>query len=270
MGLRVVRIDPHLRAAYQARVSALERLATYPLGQDRFRIDHGADYFAFFDRLGEPRYYAVLEGEEVLAVGAGVLRTIQPQRKGPLLRAWYVCDLKVHPAYRGRRIPLLLMRRAFFWNYVRCRRGYGISMNPGDGSPNRVLRLFGHWRWTPASLAGTLLLWSLDADQARRAAPLVRELRGPLSWLSLRGVKDIVLESTGAPMPLLHGQPGEPQPAGALPEPQLDSVHMLCALRGDPLASALERAGLAPGATASVIQHRMQGADWRFVRTSDI
>jgi hypothetical protein len=268
--LRVVRIDPHLRPVYQERLAALERLASYPLGQDRFRIDHGPDYFAFFTRLGEPRYYAALEGEDLLAVGAGVLRRVSFRAGEPPRPAWYVCDVKVHPAHRGRRLPLLLMRRSFLWNYLRCRRGYGISMNPGDGSENRVVRIFGHWRWTPARVAGTLLLWSLDADQARAAAPLLRDRRGPLSWLSLQGVKDIVLESTGAPMPLYHAQPGLPQPAGGEPEPRPGAVHMVCALQGDDLATALVGAGLRPQATASVIAHRMRRSDWRFVRTSDI
>lgn len=264
MTYRVVRVDAARRAELAPRIVALERRATYPLGDDRFRIDHGRDYFAFFERLGEVRFYAVLAGSEVVAVGAGVLRTVHGHR------AWYVCDLKVHPDHQGRRIPYLLFRSAFLRNWLRCRRGYGISMNPGDGRPNRVAAITARWWWTPIRLGPELLIWSLDADAAARVTPVVERLRGPLSWLSLAGVKDIVLESTGKPMPLLHAQPGDPQPAGARSEVQPGAVHMVCAPRGDALADALLAMGLPKPATATILHHRMHGADWRFVRTSDI
>ena len=52
MRVKIVHLRAEDRPAYQDRVAALERLASYPLGDDRFELDHGPDYFAFFDRLG--------------------------------------------------------------------------------------------------------------------------------------------------------------------------------------------------------------------------
>ena len=38
---------------FQSRIAGLEKGTSYPLGKDRFEIDHGEDYFAFFTRLGQ-------------------------------------------------------------------------------------------------------------------------------------------------------------------------------------------------------------------------
>lgn len=266
--MRVIEVGPRQRARFAARIAALEALASYPLGDDRFKIDHGPDYFAFTDRMGESHTWAALDGQRVVAVGSGVLRRV-PFRQGARPRpAWYGCDLKVHPDYRGRHIPIRMLRGAFCPSYLRCSRGYGISMNT-PGVPNRMARLVRHWPWTPISAPTTLELFSLDLDAMRAVAPLVARARGPLGYLSLGGVKDIVLESTGAPMPLLHVQWG-PAAVGAEREPRADHVHMLCAPHDDPLAAALRAEGHAPSATATVIQHRMERADWRFVLTSEI
>lgn len=283
--MRITRVHPRERAAFQARLAALERLATYPLGDDTFQLDHGPDYFAFFDRLGDVLYGVALEGDQVAAVGCGVLRRVVTRRGRAPRRAWYLGDLKVHPDFRGRRIPLRLLGRHFWWNYPRAPRGYGFTMD-APGSESRVAKLFGHWRWSPVRAAGTLGLWSLDADQARAARPLLERHRGPVTFRSLEGIKDLVLGSTGRRMPLLHLEwdTGVPPPTGdparvgrLLPDPQPDHVHMLCAPIAspagpdDPLAADLRALGLHPGATATILAHRMgRDCDWRFALTSEI
>ncbi len=296
MRTRIAKVRPRERAAFQARLAALERLATYPLGDDTFRLDHGPDYFAFFDRLGEVLYAAALEGETLAAVACGMLRRV-PFRQGEApRRTWYLADLKVHPDYRGRRLPLRMLGRYFPWNYLRCPRGYAISMDPAGGGPNRIARLLGHWRWSPIAAVATLLIWSLDAAAAERAAPIVVRHRGPLSVRSLEGVKDLILGSTGRRMPLLHAEwprrlgshaepppdparagpstPGSLRSASAQGErflgPQAGHTHMFCAPEGDPLAADLAGLGLRPGATATILAHRMKRCDWRFVLTSEI
>ncbi|MBI3557452.1 MAG: GNAT family N-acetyltransferase [Deltaproteobacteria bacterium] len=254
-------------ARYAEQIAALELLATYPLGSDSFQIGHGANYFAFFDRLGTNHYYFALEGDRVAAVGAGILRTIEaPTWK---VRAWYLCDLKVHPDYRGRHVPLRMLSKAFLPNYLRCRRGYAISMNPGDGSPNRIVRLISNFRWAPSRLATTLMIFSLDYDQLRRHVGVIERRRGPVSFLSLEGKKDIILKSTGHPMPLLHAQFGPcADPAAGTPRP--GSVHMFCAPIDDALTAEFKARGFEPSGAASVIHHGMAGQDWRFILTSDI
>jgi hypothetical protein len=260
--VRVVEVTRRLRPRYRRAIEALDAETTYPLGADRFRIDHGEDYFAFFDRLGDVHYFVTLDQGEVAGVAAGIVRRI-PER------AWYLCDLKVRAGHRGRHIPLLMLKRAFFPNYLRCRRGYAISMNKPGETENRIARLLSRFRWIPIAAAARLELFSLDAAAMRASAPLVARHRGPLSYLSLGGKKDIVLESTGAPMPLRHVQFGPCAEPGR-GEPEEGCVHMLCAPEGDDLAVALRAEGHAASASATVIHHRMGRSDWRFILTSDI
>lgn len=266
--MRVVRLTPGNVERYRAGVVALEALAEYPLGADFFHLDHGGDYFAFFRRLGELRYYAMVDGARVVAVGAGILRDV-PAPGGGTVRTWYLCDLKVHPDLRGKHLPLRLLGAAFLPCYLRCRRGYAISMNPGDGRPNPVTKLLGRFRWAPLRAAGRLVFYSLSHDEMVRARPLVERHRGPVSFLSLRGKKDLILRSTGSALALLHVQHGACAERGES-EPRSGHVHMLCAPEGDPLAAALDASGTRPSADATVLSHAMTGWDWKFVLTSDI
>ena len=272
MGLHVRELHGDDFATYHAAVCALERGVTYPLGNDRFAIDHGADYFAFFRRLGELAYFVALDGERVVAVCAAVLRTLPRSVGAAPEAAWYLGDLKVHPDYRTQRIPWRMFLHGFPGKYARCQRGYAISMNPGDGSPNPVVRLSTHFHLAPASVATTLGIYSLSAEAMQRMAPLLERERGPLGYLSLGGIKDIVLESTHAPMPLLHVQfgPARQQHGAVVSAPLASHVHMFCLPAGDPLERELLDQAIVPSATASVIQHRMPKWDWRFVLTSDI
>jgi hypothetical protein len=249
------------RAAFQPRLAALEKSCTYPLGTDTFHIDHGRDYFKFFDRLGTSRHYVVEDAslpaaEGSLAAALCYVRRAVPLRfDGPVRYSTvYASDFKVHALRRRQHLGSSLVARSLAreW-FVPAWRGYAISMNP-SGKENHVPRcVAGRRRRRDAAFAAvaalaqrppspspaptrqqlrfavflcrcrvvnsTLLghlgvrtaqlgIWSLDADAMRRAWPVVSQHRGPLSLLSLRGTKDIVLASTGSPMPLFHCQFG--------------------------------------------------------------
>lgn len=261
--LEIRTLDREGRAAHAAGIAALDGGARYPLGADAFSIDHGADYFAFFDRLGEVRYEVALDEGRVVAAAARVLRRLGGR---PI---WYLCGLKVAPSHRGRHLPFRIASHALPSALRASTRGYGISMNPGDGSENRVVRLLARMKVVPLSAACELVFFSLDAGAMRAAAPMVEAHRGPVSYLSLRGVKDIVLESTGAPMPLWHVQFG-PNAAPGVSAPVDGGTHMFCAPRGDALTEAALAAGLTPSATATVVQRGLSDEDFRAVLTSEI
>jgi GNAT superfamily N-acetyltransferase len=252
------------RGAFADRIAALEADTTYPYGHDRFRLDHGDDYFAFFDRLGETLYAVALDGDEVVAVGCGVLRTIPAA--GGSTHAWYVCDLKVRPDHRGRHIPLRFLAALAPDAYLRCGRGYAISMDPPSGE-NRVVRLIERFSLMPVRRAARLSLYTLDEHAMRDFARVLERRFGPIGYLSLAGVKDVVLESTKAPMPLWHvqhGPLGRPQAT----EPQPGGLHMFCVVDGDPIEADLR--GLEPSARASVVAHRLARTRFDFILTSDI
>lgn len=265
--MRVLRIEPQERPIWADPIRSLEGSARYPLGDDTFRIDHGADYFRFFDRMGELAYYVAVQDGAVVAVGAGVLRTLPIGALGRV-PAWYLCDLKVRPDWRGRHLPLQMLATVFPNEYPRSPRGYGISMNPPSGR-NRILGIYQRFPLVPVQHVATLELYSLDASAMQAALPVVRAHRGETSFLSLRGIKDIILSSTGAPMALWHVQHG---PLGSPGPTEVDpaGLHMLCTPAADPLSRALHALGHAPTATATVIARGMEGFDWANILTSEI
>lgn len=266
MGL--VRVTSDNWSRFKFDIDAIEAGAEYPLGTDFFRIDHGSNYFSFFERLGELHYYAWLEKGKAVAVAAGIIRNLVVN--GSKTRAWYLCDLKVHPNYRGKHIPLRLLTRALPLNYLRCPRCYAISMDPSNGSTNRTVKLLKQFQWIRFGSAAKLLIWSLNHQDMAKATPILEKHRGTISYLSLRGMKDIVLRSTGQPMTLLHAQFGPAAVAGTANREE-GAVHMFCSPAQDPLAVEISNnLKIAASASATIISHRMDGNDWRWVLTSDI
>ena len=254
---------------FQDRVADLEKGTSYPLGADRFDIDHGKDYFAFFTRLGQLHYYVALNGDRVIAVAAAILRQISPAGSEKLETAWYLCDLKVHPEYRGQYIPFKMFVHAFPKLYPLCSRGYAVSMDAGIGCKNRVALMLKRFSLAPMSIATKLGIVSLDCKMMRKVEPILREHLGFVSYLSLEGKKDIILQSTASPMQLLHVQFGPCAQKGH-PEPLDGYTHMFCAPIDHPLLEVLSYQAIYPSATATVIHHRMEKWDWRFILTSDI
>lgn len=266
--LHVIRLTPNDEPLYRSRIVSIEGDVTYPLGSDRFTIDHGDDYFAFFRRLGEVHYFVACDGDDVLGVMAAVERTIG--WGGSSHSCLYLCDLKRRPG-AGATVVLASLARRFEQHIGdRIRDGYGVSMNAADGQ-NRLVRILTR-RDPELRCAARLNLFSLDAEQALRASPVIARHRGEAPrWLSLAGKKDIVLQSSGTAMALLHAQFG---PCGSheatLPDPVDGAVHMLCAPEGGPLCAELVEMGARPSASADVIARGMDGASFDFVLTSDI
>jgi hypothetical protein len=267
--MKFQRITLAERHMFQDGITAIEKIAKYPLGNDFFQIDHGLDYFAFFDRLGKVNYYVMHDNGRVAAVGAGILRQIPYQQNTAPLFAWYLCDLKVHPDYQCRNLSLRIFSHAIVDGIGECNRGYTISMNPGDGSRNRWVKVIDNYSKIKFTTSTQLGIYSLDAAKMNDIAPLIMKHRGNITYMSLKGIKDLRLQSTGDVLPLIHVQ------WGANIEKGTQSVipgytHMFCVPNNDELAQELEHKGIYPGASASVVSHGMSNSDWRFILTSDI
>ena len=267
--MQLIRITRDTLAQWQPELEALEQRSVYPLGDDAFRISHGRDYFAFFERLGDVRYYAWQHENELVAVGCGVLRPATPSAPA----RWYLGDVKVRPDHRGRHLPIAMLRRAFLSNWLRCGRGYAIAMNPADGSEPPGARLVKHFGWIPPSLMRTqqLHIYSADTERTRAALPMLSSTRrGRPHFVSLLGIKDLVLESTKKPLSLLHAKYGDAVDERWFREPQKGSAHMWCTLAGSQLDVALRQNAFAPSATATLISHRLASCDWSALDTSEI
>jgi hypothetical protein len=250
---------------YGARLQEFENVAEYPYGDDFFKLDHGDDYFAFFERLGEPLFHVATDETGVVACAAGVLRRLKIEEKE--VRAWYLCDLKVAQAYALQKLPAKLFRKNLFSNYLKCARGYAVSMNPAKGK-NRVVKLIERFKWIPIRAAGTLNFYSFNQMQAARFHDKLEAARGAVSYLSLEGKKDLIMRSTGARLPLFHIQHGALAAKG-MEKPSANGTYMICASESSALDVLLKET-FPVSATASILAHRLQPQDWNFILTSDI
>ncbi len=264
--MKIFEIKKDDRYLYQEQLATLEKIAIYPLGDDSFRIDHGSDYFAFFDRLGDVHYFVCTINDKVVAVSAGIIREIPH-------KVFYLCDLKVHPDYRGKKIPLKMLSHGAIRYYLKCPRGYAISMDKGEQKENRVAKLLSRFRWLKIAPVEKLFIYSFTHEEIKRYRELIEKHKGPISFLSLLGIKDLILESTKKPMKLLHIQYGHDL-GGAhdalTKDAKEDHVHMLALTSGDPLKNEFDQLKIRSSSSATVIAHNMKIIKWDFIRTSDI
>jgi GNAT superfamily N-acetyltransferase len=263
MRVEIVTLDEQSKSSYGKKIQELENFASYPLGQDFFKINHGENYFAFFERLGEVTFRVALHEERVVACAAGVLRSLP--LNGKLINAWYLCDLKVHPDYLGKRIPSKLFRKSLIAHYLKCGRGYAISMNPPIGE-NRIVRLLDRFSWVPFRLSKQINFYNLSYPKLLLF--IERNNLKSQSFLDLRNKKDLVIASTGQTMKLLHFQHGQFAEKDCI-GPQPDYIHMYCAVVDSDLDKLLSK-DFKPDASASIISHRMDHFDWSFILSSDI
>jgi len=264
--IRILKIGPEDQSTFNDRLRALESHMSYPYGLDSFKIDHGKDYFAFFNRLGRVFFHAAVEGDSVVACGCGVLRTFPSPNA--FKHVWYLCDLKVHPNFRNRGIPAMLFRKGLLRNLLLCRRLYTISMNPLSGR-NKVLDVIERFPWVPLRQIGTLYFYQLTLQQVQALLPNLSRIVGEeIKFIRLSGVKDIVLESSKQAIPLFHAQHGPFASPTATPA-HVDGQYMFCCAEDSALHSALARHVVA-SASASVLGFRVNKDIFRYILSSDI
>lgn len=256
MNVPTIRVAPPDEvSARHAEFAAFERAFTYPLGADRFHIDHGADYLAFFRALGSPEVFVAEDDGGI----AGVLVAVRRRLLGR--DAWYLCDLKAH---RG--------ARALLRSFAEARidadtAAYGVSMNANDGS-NRLAAAARRCAAAAPLRIEHIAFFTFDHTTWQRSEALLTAAVGPIGFLDNHGRKDIVLASTGRPMPLLHAQHGPlARPAGPS---RAGAVHMLGLAAAHRLVTSLRARGIAPMATASVLLRNMDRFDPSSILTSDI
>lgn len=197
---------------------ALEGAITYPLddqGLQRFTIDHGQDYEAFFSRRGPARFMiASDERGELLGTMAGCWHKARLHHE--LFTALYMGDLKLSPAARGQRVvhkmaahalyALFTQRRLRGWSIV-----YGAAMQGARGDVTRSMTGAHAGRLLEPMARLALYFTSSQALQALdlRGCPVVQRAGLNLSptqvpWRSNMPEKTLRLLPEHKPWPLIH------------------------------------------------------------------
>ncbi|MFJ1269085.1 hypothetical protein ACD661_10990 [Legionella lytica] len=268
--MKLIRLTPENKALYHSQIVDLEQKAEYPYGDHFFKIDHGKDYFAFFERQGKLDYYMLVDKNKVAGVVAAVLRDV-PSHTG-IKKIWYYCDLKIHPDYRGRHLPIKMAYKIYLRNFLTSWNGFGISMNPASGGhQNRMKKLIRWLRWIPVRTNTQLNLFSLDKNAMQKAQPILEQFRGKIRFLSLEGIKDLILTHDQSKIPILHAQFGKSEALN--PEqsmPQEGCIHMFCIAAEDPLVSKLAEIQILPFSTMTLFNYGKNPRDWNWLMTSDL
>lgn len=239
----------------------------YPLGYDYFKITHGENYYAFFERLGVIHMNLLIDNNEIVGSGSGILRNIK-YKNDKILPTFYLCDLKIDPKYRGKHIPFQMLLSAKQKLNI-SNRIYGITMNKNDNKENKVVKLSKKIPLLNFKSGGKLMIYSIDYDTLLKIKPIIEHHRGNISFLSLLNIKDLILKSTGSPLPLLHIQ-WQSNDINNIIEPIPGYTYMFCCHIDDPLYIDLINHNIITNTTAEIIHHNMDDVDWKFILTSDI
>lgn len=256
---KFIEINKSNRKKYHHEIQKFEKKLThwYPLGKDdRFKISHGNSYYTFFERMGKMNMLICLYKDKVVGIVCGVLRKINNKK------VWYICDLKIDRDHRGNWIPFKMALESFH-KINQSDKIYGISMN--DKKENKVLRLAKRIPLLNFKDGPLLYIFSLDYNKMVRAKPIIEKHRGGFGLISLTGIKDLIMESTSRPMPILHLDWNKSNN-------QLINgyTYMFCCPENDPMLLDLGMTGIMTDITATIIHYNMDKFDWRIVMTSEI
>ncbi|AYV78563.1 MAG: hypothetical protein Edafosvirus18_12 [Edafosvirus sp.] len=248
----------------------------YPLGNDFFTINHGKNYYKFFERMGDLNMQICTDkNDNVIATGCHILRNINNNKK-VWTKVWYICDLKVDEKYRGNRISLKMLINTFVPSIIKSDKCYGITMNDGN-KENKIVKLAKKINYGPIKFksGGQIYIYSLNYNQMIIAQPIIERYMGPLYYISLLGIKDLVLESNKKPMKLLHvnynGIANFKKNRNAYTfRPLRGYTHMFCCHENSPLFKQLTKNNIITDISATIIHYNMDNCDWKFLQTSEI
>jgi hypothetical protein len=247
----------------------------YPLNdKEKFRIDHGPNYFAFFDRMGKTYMQLAIDKStsNIVGTGCGVLRKIPFN-----CQAWYICDLKIQKEYRNKWIPWKMLINNISLVGI-TNKAYGVSMN--NGTPNKIVEFIQKMTYPiKFSYAGNLIIYSLDFDRMKKIIKIIELFKGGTFFVSLKNQKDLIMQSNNNKMKLLHlnynkyDKYTDKTYNTIVDEPDVDSIHMFCLHEKDPLVQHLSNLGITSDSNASIVHHGLdfiKPTGWNFIQTSEI
>ncbi len=177
--LSIIPIDEGAEPALFERLSRFERGFTYPLGNRRFRIEHGTHYGRFWRAMGPSlTLLAVWDGEVVGAVSAAERELRDPRGHG--IRALYVGDLKLAPRARSGWALRALLSELMAWAHPRCDAAFSVIMDGTAPAPDRYTGRAGIPAFEPVGSVGIVKL-----EATTRAGASNNWMRPPLAVRAL-------------------------------------------------------------------------------------
>ena len=233
---------------YEQALKEFESNFSYPLGEDRFQISHGESYFNFFQRMGDWQMEALEIDGKICATGVGVYRENFNEN------CWYLADLKVLQSFQGRGLPVLMMKKSYLSFIKKCNKFYAISMNDKNRK-NRIGRILSAIEGIDFHQEEELLFYTFNHRQYCQLKDNIEGVLGEITLVSLSGVKDIILKSTGAPMPLVHIHHGNSYVEEKVKcNASEGHQYMICGTSNGMVSKICKTQSILPMASASVYQ----------------
>lgn len=250
----------------------------YPLGNDSFSIDHGEDYFAFFKRLGKVHYIIIQDTKTKNIVGTAclILRkyTIYDysNKTSKLIPIWYMCDLKISKEHRGRSLTSQLFLKLVHRFIPQSYYGYLVSMDPHSQQMIHIMKNVN--KFLPIKFRTCkLLIYVVSKNTMQSIEKYFIYAFGQISYITLSGKKDLILESSGKPMSIYHLQHSTFASTNnnyQLAEIPDDSQIMFCFPKSSPLEIIMNHLKITTEISATIISWAMNFFDWHQILTSDI
>lgn len=243
-----------------------EKQFVYELGRIQYEVDHGEDYYAFFERMGQLVSYVAMDGEEIAALAVGVLREVELLKDESPKKVWFIADLKVAPNYRGQRLTHTLIRRAYIDNFAKAQKIYAISINKVDKEADHVTQFAPRLPLLPLKVSSTLFLYLCTYDEILKIEPVLKKELGLVGYVDIMDRKKLI--SKGEAIPVLHAcyQPGQ----GPVLKAHKDFMHMFCIPEENALNNKILSLGVNPMATAAALYYGGGTCDWKFVISDEI
>lgn len=263
--MTIIEVTKNLRQVYNNRLRDFEHDFQYPLGKDSFFIDHGINYFEFFDSLGTPYIYIAEEEGEIKAVAIIVLRNIDIYDNGVKESIWYICDLKIHPSYRGKFFIQHFIEVVYKKYGHLSSKIYGISMNSAQGE-NKLIKLASRLANLDLILSGELNFYLLNKNQLNLVKQMLIDKYNTINFVSLREKKDLILTSTNKALKMVHFSPKKTKE-----ELFTNDIYnyMFCFPTNEDINFQFSKLEFTPIATASIISN-IKNCNWNFILTSEI
>lgn len=260
--VRFFELNNNNRDTILPELSQFDARFIYPLGNDFFTIDHGEYYLSFFERMGQVFVQGYRYHGAIVFTSTAVLRDLNQQK------VFYLCDLKKDPSFNLANSKDLFYQKLNAYLHL-SDKAYGIHMDYSHTHYNKVALMVTRIQKDFFKIHAKLHLYSLGYEDIMRYKSLIEEEKqGYINTVSLQGIKDIVLQSSQLPIPLIHLEFKATQDYTYLVD--AGYTYMFCTLSDSHLSTQLHSKGIVPSSTATITQHNMENFDFECIHTSEI
>ncbi len=231
----------------------------YPMAQDHFYISHGNNYMEWFNRLGNPDYYWIGNKQgSVVGTACGVLRTIGN------VKTWYICDLKVDSAHRGNGFSMRCLAKGLIPSYFKSNKCFAICMQP-NLTIGKIINKLTYPKIKPSEKINIYLLDS--SDVINWFDEIERYYSGNFTLMSNLGVKDIILESTGKALQVLHLKKSDENNKVTISNIQSNYKYFIALIESDGLNAKFADKLFG---SAIIYSYNMENFDWKQISSGEI